>query len=508
MQSPRGVRPVRVLAPALCALLAAALLACASPQAATDTEECTIVLLSGRVTPDGRPVLSKNRDAPNLDNEVRYFADGRLRYVALVNAGDDTRAWAGLNERGFAVLNALSFNIRNSLDGTVPLGVLMKWALQNCDSIADFRRLLDDTNWSGRTSPANYAVLDATGAVSLFEAGNRSYVEYRVDDPAETPAGYLVRTNFSFSADTLGSSRTRYHRCDELVRAAAGAGDLDVPFLLSTVARDLWCRQVNPYPLPYEGTPLGYPSAVGFVDASDAINARATVASCTVLGVKPGENPLLATFFTTLGQPVVSPPFPVWVAAGPTPPELDGPATSPVCDIARTRAAGIYSGTLLDTRKLVDGTPTGHLTRVEWITQWMLAETAAVLEGWRSTGPDSSEMAAAEYRIASDGYGALLSAPGRGPLQVRLLIGPNPARGSVHISYEFEEPPPEDWFLEVYDVRGRRAAKLSPDDASRLLTGALVWDGRIPSGRAPAGVYYCRIAGTRASRAERVVLVR
>lgn len=494
------------------AALTVAALAPAPPALAPEDEECTLVLLSGRVTPDGRPVIWKNRDAARLDNEVSYFEDGTHRYVALVNAGDATKAWAGVNERGFAVVNSLSFNIPNSLDGSVPLGVFMKWALQSCEDVADFRDLLEMTNESGRTSPANYAVLAATGGVSLFEAGNRSYVEYRVDDPAENPSGYLVRTNFSMCADTLGSSTTRYHRARAIVEEAADSGTVDLAFLLTRVARDLWSKGVDPYPLPYAGAPPGYPAAAGYVDAADAINGKATVASCAIAGVAPGEDPRLATFYAVLGQPVVSPPFPVWVAAGATPPELDGPYTSPVCDVAVARAVEIYDyvgrGTLLNTRKLVDGTPAAHLSRAEWVTDWILAEAGAALARWRATGVDAEEMAAAERRIASEGYRAYVSPPTEGALEVRLAMSPNPSRGPFRLVYEFGEPPPAGWILEIFDVAGRRVSTLAPAGGPLLLTGALDWDGRGARGKqVPAGVYYCRVAGPRTSRAAPIVVL-
>ena len=48
-----------------CLLLGAALLMGAAPAAA-----CTSVIVSGMVTPDGRPYIFKNRDTPSQDNLV------------------------------------------------------------------------------------------------------------------------------------------------------------------------------------------------------------------------------------------------------------------------------------------------------------------------------------------------------------------------------------------------------------------------------------------------------
>ena len=37
---------------------------------------CTSAVISGKVTPDGRPLLWKNRDTDFPQNSVRYFSDG------------------------------------------------------------------------------------------------------------------------------------------------------------------------------------------------------------------------------------------------------------------------------------------------------------------------------------------------------------------------------------------------------------------------------------------------
>ena len=68
---------------------------------------CTSAVVSGRVTPDGRPLLWKHRDASDLNNRIVHFEaeGGKLEFVGLVN-GVDTMAnevWAGYN-----ILDSLS----------------------------------------------------------------------------------------------------------------------------------------------------------------------------------------------------------------------------------------------------------------------------------------------------------------------------------------------------------------------------------------------------------------
>ncbi len=64
---------------------------------------CTTIVISGRVTADGRPILWKNRDTDEARNEVAYLSEGPLRAVAVVNAGKRTSVWMGVNEAGFCI---------------------------------------------------------------------------------------------------------------------------------------------------------------------------------------------------------------------------------------------------------------------------------------------------------------------------------------------------------------------------------------------------------------------
>ena len=82
-----------------------------------------------------------------------------------------------------------------------------------------------------------------------------------------------------------------------------------------------------------------------------------------------------------------------------------------------------------------------------------------------------------------------------------LAAGPNPARGAVRVTFALDMP--GDATLDVFDVRGRRVA--------RLLTGAqpagtwtVVWDA---SGVAP-GVYTVRLAAGTAATSRVVTVVR
>ena len=74
---------------------------------------CTTAIISGRFTPDGRPLLWKNRDTDDLDNKLMYFTDGRYDYIGLVNSKDTIgeEVWTGMNTSGFAIMNSASYNL-------------------------------------------------------------------------------------------------------------------------------------------------------------------------------------------------------------------------------------------------------------------------------------------------------------------------------------------------------------------------------------------------------------
>ena len=79
---------------------------------AVGAEACTSVLVSGRATADGRPLLLKNRDTDDLDNLNIIGRGSKYRYLAIVAASDlpGESTWSGHNEKGFAIINTAAYN--------------------------------------------------------------------------------------------------------------------------------------------------------------------------------------------------------------------------------------------------------------------------------------------------------------------------------------------------------------------------------------------------------------
>ncbi|MBD3163479.1 MAG: hypothetical protein GF346_13385 [Candidatus Eisenbacteria bacterium] len=466
-------------------------------------EECTIAVVAGSATPDGRPLLWKNRDAHEWSHEVRYSEGDGYAHVDMSAVDDTASTRIGINETGFAIINATANNLPDSLFEGYLNGTLMKEALRSCASLADFEQLLVVTGLVGRNTPSSMGVIDALGGAAIYEVGNHTFVGYDANDPQTAPDGFLVRANFGFSADTSGVSTTRFLRASALLAEAKAEDRLDLEALLAT-ARDLWTPEVDPYPLPCDTGPPQAPHLTGYVDALHTLNRSKTVSFGVIHGIAPGEDPRLTTFYAAPGQPAVTPAFPVWVAAGPTPPELDGPLGSPLSDLSYERCVESYAHPIwrwwIHTNYLVHSDrEDGFLVRVRQIEQWMLPEVAAHLDRWRTEGIDPAEIAAVQRQVAAaafDEYAAPVSAPvSVEPSETvetapQLLCRPNPARRTVRIERRGFDLGRRSVFVEIFDVSGRRIRRLP------LPPAGTVWDGRNALGTPVApGVYLIRPQG-------------
>jgi hypothetical protein len=253
------------------------------------------------------------------------------------------------------------------------------------------------------------------------------------------------------------------------------------------MTRDLCSEYVDPYPLPCDCHPPGYPNAVGYVDTYETINRVTSVASGLIHGVKPGENPLLSTLYLALGPPVAAPFVPLWVAAASTPVQMDGELTAPFCDLAKEYRADLYdysaNWSFLNTRDLarpLSSLPVG-LARLQGIERRAYARVDSFLVQWRLHGIDPIAVRNAENAIAARMFNEYKQ-PGpteNGRPLVR--VTPNPAREGITILSQSSEP------MEIFDVTGRRVALL------RGSPSGIQWDGTDETGRpVGSGIYYCR----------------
>lgn len=280
---------------------------------------CTSAVISGAASADGRPLLWKNRDTSATDNKVELmtFTDGSYSYVALFNASDrDCReAWIGMNMMGFAVMNTASYNLK---DDNVPQskmdreGEIMSLALRTCASVDEFEELLDRLPRPLGVE-ANFGVIDAFGGAAYFETNNSRFTRY---DVADSPDGYLVRSNYSHSGRPgEGYGFTREADAVHLLDSAAKAHAVTPELLTETLSRSFYNATLK----------RDFSTEKGLVVDEGFIPRYKTTATVVVEGCPPVESPEEVTpgmvsreyiMWTALGYPPCAEIVPVWCAPG------------------------------------------------------------------------------------------------------------------------------------------------------------------------------------------------
>ncbi len=372
-------------------------------------ENCTSAVVAGWVTADGRPLLWKNRDIEEKNNQVVFLTEGPLKAIAIVNAGSLTSVWMGVNEAGLAMINTASDDLEGS--SSTENGSFQKKALLTCRTVDDFEALLRQTNSSGRKTKANYGVMDALGNGAFFETGNHTFTRFDFSSSPDTPAGILVRTNFAFTGDGTGTGQIRYRRACQLLNEAYASNQLKVEFILRHMARDLANEVINPYPLPYKEGQDGFPP--GYIRTANSINRYRTRSAVVIQGVLPGEDPRLTTMWVMLGEPVCTVAVPVWVLAEKVPAVLNGTATAPFCDLALEKKDICYpiasAPEYLNTRELDDGAGGGIFSYSYPTEDWVINKAKESLASWRSSLPSYYLISQIQEEMANLAYNCFLS---------------------------------------------------------------------------------------------------
>ena len=364
---------------------------------------CTTAVISGKATNDGRPILWKNRDTSYRHNELVIINDGRYRVLAVVNAGSRKSVWMGVNEVGFCIENSLSKDLSDEASSEKETsasgpgnGGLMKTALQTCATVEDFRKLLEDTNQSGRKTDANFGVIDAKGGAAIFEAGSSSYVMFDANDPDIAPNGYVIRTNFATTARELSPSPTpqdlgdiysseRFCRACKLLKPLHETG-INVAYVLRNLTRDLSGQDGTPYP----GSVNGFEEEIPEVIPTDQTISRTTTVSAAVFhGVRPGENPAMTTMWTMLGDPKFSIAVPCWVDVSELGAAMSAPSGGELGEIAITLREWCLNAE-------GNGVKTAYLPGI-WNDLWptedqMYSTVSQKIDTWRIGGASRQEM--------------------------------------------------------------------------------------------------------------------
>lgn len=279
---------------------------------------CTSVIVSGRVTKDGRPMIFKHRDSKNVHNMMITVQGQRYRYLGLVNAGDTKPkdVWGGHNEAGFAIMNTAAYNLNGNGGDTDGDGIFMRKALELCATLEDFECLLDTVK-KPRDINSNFAVLDANGGCAYYETGNYKYVKFDVNDTVVAPDGYLMRTNFGTTGNhKLDQGWERYQAITDFMAEASQAGNLEHDYLITHISRYLkhGVTKLDMYDfMPEDETDERYFS---FHDYTVRNNTNSVI---LVQGVRPDESPLNTVCWTIIGWPLTTVTIPLTLASSKLP---------------------------------------------------------------------------------------------------------------------------------------------------------------------------------------------
>ena len=358
---------------------------------------CTIAVISGKYTKDGRPLLWKNRDTWAVHNKIMYFDDGKYQYIGLVNSGAKIgkSIWIGVNSAGFAIMNSASYNL--NLGDTIKQsgfeGRLMKLALANCATVEDFQHILDTMKKPTRLE-ANFGVIDAQGGAALFELSNWKYVKFDANDPTVAPFGYIIRGNYSFTGKygPESSGYIRYNTVNELFYNASATGQLDAQFIIQDVTRELYHSLTKEdYWEKYGNIPANTPTYAFF---HDFVPRRSSASAVVVQGVKKGENPELATMWAVVGFPLTSIVVPLWVKGGNDMPSVvkydERFHDSPVCYAALTLKKQVFpirwgkyaSKYYINVNALLNADGTGILQKKRPYEDTIFMKTNELLTQW------------------------------------------------------------------------------------------------------------------------------
>lgn len=360
------------------------------------TNACTTAVISGKYTKDGKPMLWKNRDTWAVNNIIRYFEDGTYNYIGLVNSKDlqGKSVWIGINSVGFGIMNSASYNLNigDGIEQTGYEGRIMKQALQECKTLADFEALLDSLGTPSRLE-ANFGVIDEQGGAAYYELGNKGYVKFDANDPKVAPFGYLIRANYSHTGSfgKESSGYIRYNIASELFYNAVSTNTMNAQFIQQKVTRTLYHSLIKEDLFEkYGNKPEGTPT---FAHFGDYIPRTGSSSSVVVQGVMKGESPEHAMLWASVGFPLCSIDIPVWIKGKNSFPEVlkynDKLKDSPVCNAALTLKKqcfpirwGKFERKYININALHNSDKTGIVQKIKPYDDKVFKETYNKIDDW------------------------------------------------------------------------------------------------------------------------------
>ena len=377
---------------------------------------CTSAVISGKITPDGRPLLWKNRDTDFLQNCVKYFSGERYPFIAIVNSVEDdpTDVWIGTNSAGFSVMNTQSYNLVDIKPGEErgeANGRVMRRALEICATVEDFRHFLD-TITKPSMIEANFGVIDAEGGAAMFEVDYYKYVMFDANEPKDAPCGYIARTNFSFSGKVNeGAGYVRFMQEDKVLLPASATRQITPQWIFN----ELSCSFANPLlGIDLKTGEFNRPKTTGWFVDQDFIARGSTASSVVVQGVKPGEKPEFTTMWTILGYPPTGVAMPVWLKGADKnlPKLLVRDETEKVSLLGNwsvilagdvfSYGQGMGSNRYMNWEKLYNTEKNGYMQLLAPIEENVFQRTQSLLKTWRESGSIDIKSMQSFYNVMDD----------------------------------------------------------------------------------------------------------
>lgn len=363
---------------------------------------CTSAVISGKVTPDGRPLLWKNRDTDFMRNHVAYVKGEKYNFIADVNSAnfpDLKEAWIGVNSVGFSLMNTQSYNLVEVTDGEergTANGRIIYRALEVCATVEDFCHFLD-TITKPSMIEANFGVIDANGGAAMFEVDYHKYIMYDANNSKDAPCGYIARTNFSFAGEVnQGAGYVRYMEADQVLMKASATGGITPQGIFNDLSRSFHNCMLG---IDLKSGDFNLPQGSGWFVDQDFIPRSSTSCSVVVQGVKPGEKAELTTMWTLLGYPPTGIAVPLWVKDADTllPPMVcldKGRAAAPLSDWSLRLSEKVFCynqgmGTdrYMNWERLYSPAEgDGYMTRLAPVEDEVFRRAMPLLDNWRKQG--------------------------------------------------------------------------------------------------------------------------
>jgi predicted choloylglycine hydrolase len=372
------------------------LLLCITAFSSIPASACTTIIVSGKATKDGRPLMWKNSDTDSPHHSV-FYADHRgYPFLGIIRRSTKSEAtgsiWAGTNSKGFSIMNTMSYNLTDSAVYSRN-GAVMRRALEVCATVDEFQHYLDTLPRPMKVE-TNYGVMDAAGGAAYFETNSNGYRKLDVNDPTVAPNGYLVYTNFSYTGFyDKGQGYIRYLSVQHQVARVVQSKEFTPRWILNNLSRSYYHSQLD---LDFTSPEALQLFKSGYIPDQDLIPRFSTASATIIQGVRKDENPELTTMWAALGYPPCAVAMPAWVKAGRnnTPLIMRDPETrtsrmTQWTDSVQTTLYDIERGhgqAYLHFSKVYNSEGTGYMQVLSPIEDYVFAETESYLAKWRAAG--------------------------------------------------------------------------------------------------------------------------